>query len=72
MARPSPEDHAAAEEQHARIDVAARNFLEDLLAGKASIEFRPLDAEGGIAANVGGPEGASVLNGFAIRLVPAR
>lgn len=60
------------EAQDERIEKAGRDFLEDLLAGKASIEFRPLEADGSIAANVGGPNGASVLNGFSIRLVPGR
>ena len=67
MTRPTEEARA----QEERIETSARNFLEDLLAGKASIEFRPL-AEGGIAENVGGVSGVSVLNGFAIRLVPGR
>jgi hypothetical protein len=54
------------------IEAAAKDFLEDFLAGKASIEFRPLSPDGGIAENVGGPNGVSVLSGFAIRLVPGR
>jgi hypothetical protein len=70
--RPDPAEAAALEAQEARIETAARDFLEDLLAGKASVEFRPLEADGSIAANVGGEKGVSVLSGFAIRLVPGR
>lgn len=68
MTRPTEESRA----QEERIETSARDFLEDLLAGKASIEFRPLEADGAIAENVGGASGVSVLSGFAIRLVPGR
>jgi hypothetical protein len=58
--------------QEARIETASRDFLEDLLAGKASIEIRPLPGTDSVAANVGGMAGCSVLSGFSIRLVPGR
>lgn len=58
--------------QELRIETSSRDFLEDLLAGKASIEFRPLAGADSLAANVGGATGMSVLSGFAIRLVPGR
>ena len=62
MTRPTEESRA----QEERIETSARDFLEDLLAGKASIEVRPLRADGAIAS------GVSVLNGFSIRLVAGR
>jgi hypothetical protein len=66
----TPNDDIRAQE--ARIETASRDFLEDFLAGKASVEFRPLAGADSLAANVGGEKGVSVLSGFAIRLVPGR
>lgn len=52
-----------------RIGQKAADMAEAFLDGRASLEIRPLSADGGVAVNVGGEKGVSVVNGFSIRLV---
>lgn len=61
--------------QEERMDAMAKDFIEDLLAGKASIEFLPLlettKPERLNCLNETALSG-SLLGGFTIRLRPAR
>jgi len=59
--------------QEARIENLSRDFIEDLLTGKAALIIEPLDGRVDVGERTEvGQLAVTLLKGFTIRLRPAR